>query len=182
MIQTAENARKLLTPALKAAVDKRVRELLDLSTSLWPEHKSKFQDAPEVRYDIKNRFGGVAITGGRDDWTIRLNIILCYENEEHFIEQTVGHEIAHLVCRIVHGNSKILVEKGQPVHHGHVHVEQNQPRAAGRLGAGAGLAQRAQGGFAVLGHEHLPGHAHATQQQLVQEVRGAVVVDQQHTR
>jgi predicted SprT family Zn-dependent metalloprotease len=100
------NPRKLLTPELKQKVEKRVRELLDLAAAIWPDHTAKFQDAPVVRYDIKNRFGGVAITGGADDWTIRLNLILCYENEAHFIEQTVGHEVAHLVQRVVFGSTK----------------------------------------------------------------------------
>jgi predicted SprT family Zn-dependent metalloprotease len=106
--------RKLLTPELRAKVERRARELLDLSSKIWPEHAAKFQDAPEIRYDVKNKFGGYAITGGEDDWTIRLNLILCYENEADFIEQTVGHEVAHLVCRVVFGRTKTVVEKGQP--------------------------------------------------------------------
>lgn len=105
------NPRKLLTKELMEKVEKRVRELLDLASAIWPDHTAKFNDAPEVRYDIKNRFGGVAITGGRDDWTIRLNLILCYENEADFIKQTVGHEVAHLVCRVVHGSTKLADDK-----------------------------------------------------------------------
>lgn len=107
------NARKLLTPALREKVEKRVRECLDIATLTWPEHTAKFQDAVDIRYDIKNRFGGVAISGGRDDWTIRLNLILCYENEEDFIEQTVGHEVAHLIQHVVFGFTKQVVEKGE---------------------------------------------------------------------
>lgn len=107
--------RKLMTPELRAKVERRVRELLDLSAKIWPEHSAKFQDAPEIRYDVKNRFGGYAITGGADDWTIRLNLILCYENEADFIKQTVGHEVAHLVTRVVYGGTKTVVEKGVPV-------------------------------------------------------------------
>lgn len=105
------NPRKLLTPELKHKVEKRVRELLDLASALWPDHTAKFQDAPDIRYDIKNRFGGVAISGGREDWTIRLNLILCYENEAEFIHQTVGHEVAHLVQRVVFGSTKVVEDK-----------------------------------------------------------------------
>lgn len=107
MSEIEANPRKLLTKELMEKVEKRVRSLLDLASAIWPEHTAKFNDAPEVRYDIKNRFGGVAITGGTDDWTVRLNLILCYENEEHFIEQTVGHEVAHLVARAIHGHTKL---------------------------------------------------------------------------
>ncbi len=115
--QVAETmqVRKLLSPELRVKVEKRVRELLDFSAKRWPEHAAKFQDAPDIRYDVKNRFGGLAVSGGREDWTIRLNLILCYENEEHFIKHTVGHEVAHLVCRVVHGFTKRVEEKGQTV-------------------------------------------------------------------
>lgn len=112
---TATNTRKLLSLELKQKVERRVRELLDQSAVLWPEHAAKFQDAPTIRYDVKNRVGGFAITGGADDWTIRLNLILCYENEEDFIRQTVGHEVAHLVTRVVHGLTKTVEENGQLV-------------------------------------------------------------------
>ena len=102
------NPRKLLTPELVLRIDRRIRDLLDLAAAIWPDHSAKFQDAPTVRYDIKNHFGGVAISGGQDDWTIRLNLILCYENEAEFIEQTVGHEVAHLVQRVVFGSTKLV--------------------------------------------------------------------------
>lgn len=110
-VEAETNPRKLLTPELRQKVEKRVRELLDLATAIWPDHTAKFQDAPDIRYDIKNRFGGVAITGGREDWTIRLNLILCYENESNFIEQTVGHEVAHLVQRVVYGATKLVEDR-----------------------------------------------------------------------
>lgn len=109
------NQRKLFTPELTQKVEKRVRELLDIASAIWPDHTAKFNDAPVIRYDIKNAYGGVAITGGADDWTIRLNLILCYENEAHFIEQTVGHEVAHLVARVVYGSTKQILDKGQMV-------------------------------------------------------------------
>ena len=108
---TEVNPRKLLTKELMEKIEKRVRDLLDVAAAIWPDHTAKFQDAPEIRYDIKNRFGGVAISGGKDDWTIRLNLILCYENEAHFIEQTVGHEVAHLVQRVAFGSTKQVENK-----------------------------------------------------------------------
>lgn len=107
--------RKLLTPELQAKIECRVRECLDIATKQWPQHEAKFQDAVTIRYDVKNRFGGLAISGGSDDWTIRLNLILCFENEEHFIKQTVGHEVAHLVNHVVHGFTKQVEEKGKMV-------------------------------------------------------------------
>jgi len=113
--QVAQESKKLFTPALHAKVEKRVRECLDMAAKKWPQHAVKFQDAPTIRYDVKNRFGGLAISGGREDWTIRLNLILCYENEEHFIHHTVGHEVAHLVNHVVHGFTKQVEENGKMV-------------------------------------------------------------------
>lgn len=104
---TISEKRKLMTPELKQKVERRVREVLELGAAIWPDHTTKFSTLPTIRYDIKNTFGGVAISGGVDDWTIRLNLILCYENEELFIEQTVGHEVAHLIQRVVYGTTKV---------------------------------------------------------------------------
>lgn len=101
-----EAERKILTKEIKDRVDKRIRECLDIATAIWPDHAAKFQDAVTVRYDVKNHVGGWAITGGPDDWTIRLNPVLCFENVEHFIEQTVGHEAAHLITGVVFGRTK----------------------------------------------------------------------------
>src|SRR5574343_266698 len=109
------SARKLLTPVLREKVEKRVRECLDLGTNLWPEHSAKFQDAVDIRYDVKNRIGGQAISGGLDDWTIRLNLIICYENEKDFIRQIVGQEVAQLSQRVVFGMTKTVIVKGAPV-------------------------------------------------------------------
>lgn len=110
-----ENPRKLLTRDRAEKVEKRVRELLDKAAEIWPKHKERFQDAPIIRYDIKNHFGGVAISGGTDDWTIRLNLILMYENEEDFLHNVVGHEVAHLIQRVVYGMTKEVVEGGKKV-------------------------------------------------------------------
>lgn len=110
-----DNPRKLLTADRMRKVELRVRELLDKAAEIWPKHKAQFQDAPTIRYDIKNRFGGVAISGGADDWTIRLNLILMYENEEDFLHNTVGHEVAHLIQRVVYGMTKQVEENGQKV-------------------------------------------------------------------
>jgi len=107
------NPRKLLTPEFKRKVEARVRQCLEIAQKKYPD--LDFETMPEIRYDIKNRFGGIAITGGRDDWTIRLNLILAYENEEDFIKQTVGHEVAHLIQRRAYGATKVVEQKGQKV-------------------------------------------------------------------
>jgi len=80
----------LLTPALRKKVEARIEECYVIAEK---HYKRKFE-RPEVRYDIKNRFGGTATYGTN---LIRLNLILLVENEAHFLKQTVAHEVAHLI-------------------------------------------------------------------------------------
>lgn len=95
----------ILSPELRKKVEARVRECLDLGEK---KYGRKFS-MPEIRYDVKNTDGGLAY---HQKWLIRLNLILCYENEEHFIKTTVGHEAAHLIARAVY-NDKVLAETGK---------------------------------------------------------------------
>ena len=99
------NKIKLLSPEVKAKVESKIRECLDIAEK---EFKQKFK-MPEIRYDIKSHIGGIAIS---PDFIIRLNLILLTENEDDFIAQTVVHEVAHLVNRKVNkppeGKKKLM--------------------------------------------------------------------------
>lgn len=86
---------QLLTPELRKKIEAKITECLAIAEA---KYKQKFE-MPEVRYDIKNTDGGTATF---QQWLIRLNLILCYENEPHFIATTVPHEVAHLVARRVY--------------------------------------------------------------------------------
>ena len=113
--KTTPPQRQILTDEIKEKVNARVKELLAKAADLWPEHKEQFDVMPVVRFDIKSKLGGLAYSGGTLDWTIRLNVILCYENEDHFIQQTVGHEVAHLIQRKVYGFTKTVIINEKPV-------------------------------------------------------------------
>lgn len=102
-------ARKLLTVELIQKVEARVKECLVIAKNKWPD---KEFEMPEIRYDVKNTHGGLAY--GKE-WMIRLNLILCYENEEHFIKQTVAHEVAHLIQRRVYGVVREIEINGQKI-------------------------------------------------------------------
>jgi len=80
----------LLSPALRKKVEARIEECYKIAE----KHFDRKFERPEVRYDIKNRFGGTATYGAN---LIRLNLILLVENEDHFLKQTVAHEVAHLI-------------------------------------------------------------------------------------
>lgn len=56
--------------------------------------------SPTVSFDLRGTTAGEAYS---DKNHIRLNGQLLNENTEHFIEQTVGHEWAHLAARHLHG-------------------------------------------------------------------------------
>jgi len=81
---------KLLTPELKAKVEQKTKECFAAAAKHF---KTEFPDL-EIRYDIKNWTGGIAYRGRN---LVRYNLILLVENEKHFIENIVPHEVAHIV-------------------------------------------------------------------------------------
>lgn len=83
---------KLLTPELRKEVADRQEECYRLAE----KHFNRKFERPEVRFDIKNHDGGRAYSGLN---LIRYNLILLVENKEHFLKQTVAHEVAHLINR-----------------------------------------------------------------------------------
>ena len=51
---------------------------------------------PTIKFDLKSTTAGTATAG---KWLLRFNLILLHENEKHFIDHVVPHEVAHLVAR-----------------------------------------------------------------------------------
>jgi|GEM_PF-434088 len=68
-------------------------------------------------------------------------------------------------------------EKPDAIHARHVDVEQQQGRLVGRE-----LREQGQGLLAAVGHVHVVGHVEASEQVLVEEVGGVVVIDEQDSR
>lgn len=64
-------------------------------------YRRKFK-IPPVSYDLK---GTVAGTANYKTWSIQLNPILFDENEKEFLDQVVGHELAHLLAIELYGQS-----------------------------------------------------------------------------
>lgn len=56
---------------------------------------------PTVSFDLRGKTAGQAWLQKNH---VRLNAVLLSENVEHFIEQTVGHEVAHLAAHFKHGS------------------------------------------------------------------------------
>jgi SprT protein len=84
----------LLSPELRAKVEAKTKECFKIAEK---KHKVKFE-MPEIRYNVKSTTAGLAY---HQKWLIRYNLILMVENEEHFLNQTVPHEVAHLINRKV---------------------------------------------------------------------------------
>ena len=56
---------------------------------------------PNVRFDKR---GTTAGTANYVKWELNFNMVLLNENVEHFVHQTVAHEVAHLVDHQVNGS------------------------------------------------------------------------------
>lgn len=84
----------LLTPELRKRVTDKVKACFKIAQK---KYGVEFE-MPEIRYDIKSWCGGLAY---HQRWLLRFNLILLVENEDHYIENVVPHEVAHLVNRRV---------------------------------------------------------------------------------
>lgn len=105
-----DRARPIYTDEMHKKIVARLEELIEQSKKIWPDHAVKFI-MPVVRYDLKGKVGGTAQCPHGSKPILRFNLIMCYENEEHFIKQTVGHEWAHVVQRMVYGHTKQVKNK-----------------------------------------------------------------------
>ena len=81
------------------AVD-RTRKLVSLSA----RHFGIDIAQPQIRFDLRGKAAGMALFHPRGERVIRYNRAMLEENGLAFIDQTVAHEVAHLVARAVHGS------------------------------------------------------------------------------
>jgi SprT protein len=87
---------KTVSAELKARVDRRINECVEIMQRAYPNHTFS---APHVAYNINSaRLGGQAI-GTRQ---IRLNPVFLNTYTDHYITQTIGHEMAHILVKQLH--------------------------------------------------------------------------------
>lgn len=95
----------------------RVVEKLQQGISILERHYSVHIDFPDVKYNVVGTTAGYARF---KDWLIRLNPTLLVNQPDKFIERTVPHELAHLVCNLVypeaHERKKIGTRWKRDVH------------------------------------------------------------------
>src|ERR1039458_2075993 len=80
---------------IRRVEDKVIETLLQVQTLY-----GRAFELPSIEWNLRGVCAGLAQV--REN-RIRLNPVLLSENTEHFIRQTVPHEIAHLVNRALHG-------------------------------------------------------------------------------
>jgi SprT protein len=78
------------------AISERTRHLLDEAEPWFRRHRVQ-RPQPELGFDLTGRSAGqVRFTPGRPP-LIRFNLSIAAEHPEAFIDETVAHEVAHLV-------------------------------------------------------------------------------------
>jgi SprT protein len=87
-------------------VDAALKERAKMSVMRWLEvvqqrFAFKFY-VPTVSFDLIGRAAGIAYWRSRH---IRLNHVLLRENFDHFDKHIIPHELAHLICRHIHGEA-----------------------------------------------------------------------------
>ena len=74
----------------KTLVTNRVKECFNIAAARF---NTTFR-WPNIRFDKRGTTAGIA---NGTKWELNFNMVLLNENVEHFIEQTVAHEVAHLI-------------------------------------------------------------------------------------
>jgi SprT protein len=89
----------MLTQQHLDAVSARIEELSNLALKMF----GRSFPFPKICYDVRGRIAGVCRS---ERCEIGINPILLVENFTSFINQTIGHEYAHHVQRILFPHSK----------------------------------------------------------------------------
>jgi len=80
------------------------REATQRLISLAEQQLSMHLPAVEINFDLRGQSAGMVRFPAHATPQIRYNRILLMENPQHFIRQTVAHEVAHLVARHHYGS------------------------------------------------------------------------------
>lgn len=96
MATNPKNPNKTVSSALRARVAERVLDFVGMATGLGVTLPMPF-----IRYDLKGTPAGMALPFENE---LRFNPVLLNQNVEHFLAETVGHEVAHLVTHLKYGD------------------------------------------------------------------------------
>lgn len=82
---------------IQAKVDARILECIKLAEA----HFGSVFKVPTVSYRIKGLNGG---TANHRHYHVDFNPTYLNENTDHYIKQTVGHEVAHIIAHVEYGD------------------------------------------------------------------------------
>lgn len=85
-----------------ADIQKRVADKLAEGLVIASRHYNQSFSMPHVSYKLRGMVAGYAKAS---QWSINLNAQLLIENVDDFIDRTVPHELAHLICDRVYPQS-----------------------------------------------------------------------------
>ncbi len=80
--------------------ERRAQRLLEHDWQRLNQMLGRNEPLPRLRFDLRGRCAGQA---RYQDWVIRLNPVLMQGHGDRFIEETVPHELAHLMAFRCHG-------------------------------------------------------------------------------
>ena len=85
----------MITTEIRARVTTKIQHGIDLA-------KRRYNIEINMPTVVYKKRGTTAGTANYQTWTIDLNPVLLSENVDKFIERTVPHELAHLICDLVY--------------------------------------------------------------------------------
>ena len=105
----------MLTLDQKGAVLREVERLIEKANVRYAEHAN--MEMPHVSFDLRGTTGGMAYPGR---WEINLNAALMVDNWDHYMSDTIPHEVAHLVVHRLWGTETRRTRTGkvQRISHG----------------------------------------------------------------
>ncbi|MES9858457.1 MAG: SprT-like domain-containing protein [Sedimenticola sp.] len=90
-----------MTSAIEQQALNKTLRLLKLAM----EHYKTPLPELDIRFDLTGRAAGMIVFPAVGNPVIRYNRVLLSENPEPFVQQTLPHEVAHLVARTLFGSS-----------------------------------------------------------------------------
>ena len=88
-----------MNPVLSSDLHQTQQRVIELYTCAERYFMKRFK-RPYIRLDLRGESAGQAIPA---KYQLRFNPVLLNENRQHFIEQTVAHEVAHLLAHELFG-------------------------------------------------------------------------------
>lgn len=83
------------------SVRQRIETVVDECVKKAEAHYKRMIKTPDVKYELTGAVAGRAHTRP-EKWFIDINSVLLMENLEDMIANTVPHEMAHMICKIVY--------------------------------------------------------------------------------